>query len=382
MTPVARLLAIAWAGAALAGAAAAAERLLVLPVADETGVAGAAAAVEERLAAGLAARGWRLADAAPAEEYLRSGGLRALDSLPAAAVDAVLEASGADHLLLTRVVSWIDGPSPIVAISARLLGRGAVPAGAALAALGAAETERAFGIGRASTLSDVTDRAVERLLDGLPRPHRAAPSGDGSAGVRRFAGAGAPATWCTEGLFERAPARFATLPFAAPAEARDAARIAAELVARRLEAAGELSRVEPADFRAALVAERIPSLRYLAPDRLEGLGRRLGTTLFLRGRVWRWREARPAGDNPGAEVELDFELVDVAAGRILCSSRHAGTATDFERAFLRGGVGSAVALADRLAAEMVASARRGGFAAPPVTPSSAPPSDPSGAPAP
>lgn len=380
MTRRARLLAIVSTGAALAGAAAA-ERILVLPAADDTGVEGAAAAVEQRLAVGLAARGWRLADAAPAEDELRARGLRALDSLPAEAVDAVLDAAGAERVLLTRVVSWIDGPSPIVAISARMLGRGAAPAGAALAALGAAETERAFGTGRARTLDELADRAVERLLDGLPRPGAAAPPG-GEGRVRRFAGAGAPVTWCTEGLLDGEPARFATLPFAAPAEARDAARIAAELVGRRLEAGGALSRVEPADFRAALVAERIPSLRYLAPDRLEALGRRLGTSLFLRGRVWHWREARPAGGNPGAEVELDFELVDVAAGRILCSSRHAGAATDFERAFLRGGAGSAVALADRLAAEMVASARRGGFAVPPVPPPSAAPPEPSGAPSP
>ena len=39
-------------------------------------------------------------------------------------------------------------------------------------------------------------------------------------------------------------------------------------------------------------------------------------------------------------------------------------------------------LADRLTAEMVASARRGGFATPAVPSPSAPPSDPSGAPAP
>ncbi|KAB2956987.1 MAG: hypothetical protein F9K18_12965 [Thermoanaerobaculia bacterium] len=131
----------------------------------------------------------------------------------------------------------------------------------------------------------------------------------------------------------------------------------ADLLARRLAADGSFSVVEAADFRAALVAGRIPSLRRLDAERLLALGRGLGTTVFLRGAIWRWRDGRPYGVNGGTEVELDLELVDVEAGRILWTSHLARRGEDYQRLFLRGATGCAVGLADQMIAEMLDAAR-------------------------
>jgi len=146
--------------------------------------------------------------------------------------------------------------------------------------------------------------------------------------------------------------RVALLPLANLTRASDAARGAGAAVARRVAASAWLELVEPADLRAAMVDARIPSIRHLDPDRLRALGERLGTSCFLRGTIWRWREGVP-GALTGPEVELELELVDVAAGRVLWATHGARSGNDYTGLFLRGAIGSGVALTDRLVAEML-----------------------------
>ena len=149
------------------------------------------------------------------------------------------------------------------------------------------------------------------------------------------------------------PIHVCVVPFANDSRVRGAPRLVAELLTRRLEASDGFDAVEPGDFRAALLAERVPSLERLDPDRLRAVGARLGTPLFVRGTVWRWREGASGGGAVAPEVELELELVDVSAGRVLWAAHLARKGTDYAGLLLRGSIRSAAVLADQMLAEMI-----------------------------
>jgi hypothetical protein len=91
---------------------------------------------------------------------------------------------------------------------------------------------------------------------------------------------------------------------------------------------------------------------------MAALGRRLGTSLFLRGTVFRWRrEASGGGAASAPAVELSLMLIDASGGRILWASHHERRGDQYQRLLGLGSVTNVVALADRVVAEMVASLR-------------------------
>lgn len=331
-------------------------RLAVLLPADPTGSRGVPERVAAALVAAASARGWTVVEGAEVEDVLREARLRALDSLPTERLPELLARLDASAVLLTSVATWLPGPSPIVALSGRALLPDGREAWSGVEALTANDTEGAFGFGRVEQIESLAELAVERLLADFPAPGAIALA-QPPAGRRRAIGLVEPSTYRAAELFGPQPVRICLLPLRGPGDAPAAPRQVADLLARRLAADGSFTVVEPADFRAALVEGRIPSLRRLDAERLLALGRALGTTVFLRGSIWRWRDGRPYGVNSGTEVELDLELVDVEAGRILWNSHLARRGEDYQRLFLRGATGCAVGLADQMIAEMLDAAR-------------------------
>lgn len=209
--------------------------------------------------------------------------------------------------------------------------------------------------------------AVERGAQSLPAPGA---RGESRAAHGRRWGLSAPATFRSTALPSSAPIRVCLVPFVNASESRAAPRIVADLLSRRLAESGRFTLVEPADFREALLAERVPALRDLDPERLRAVGARLGTTYFLRGSIWRWREASPRSDAVLPEVDLQLELVDVASRRVVWTAHHARRGEDYQGLLLRGAVGTVVELADRVVGEMVRAEERAkpiGGARPPAS---------------
>jgi hypothetical protein len=137
-----------------------------------------------------------------------------------------------------------------------------------------------------------------------------------------------------------------------------AAGIVAHLLAIRLRDAG-FEPVEAADLRDAMRAEGLRSFRALDSALLARVGERVGTRLFLSGSVYAWRNPPPQGGAVPPEVSLELTLVDVVSGRVLFSGQHARTGGDYAFFLQRGAVASAVALADRVVAELLDSLRTG-----------------------
>lgn len=328
--------------------ASAGARVLLLPAESASADIDAPSALEASLAEALSRRGWEVVRGEPLERELRRARIRRTDSLSAERQKELLTTLDAKAVLFSAVASWRTVPEPLVALSARLVSAEGALLWSELAGSTASASEGALGLRRPDSIEELAQRVAERLVVDLPGPGGAVRAPERPSRPMRLA---RPPTYRSRQL-GTATRRVALLPLANLTRASDAPRAAGVAVARRVAASEQFELVEPAELRAALLAERIPSIRHFDPKRLRALGERLGTSCFLRGTVWRWREGVP-GAIAGPEVELQLELVDVAAGEVLFATHGARSGADYAGLFLRGAIGSGVALADRLVGEML-----------------------------
>jgi len=331
----------------------AAGRLALLPVENLSDSEDAALFLVPALAAAFEERGWQPVAGEPVERILREERARRGDTIPDRVRARLLNELGADGVAAATVLVWLPGRNPIVALSARILGPDGDEAGAIRAA-SAADRSRAFGLGPSAEIAEVASRAVTDLVHALPAPGEE----PGPAGRRHSPGGRDPVVLRAPEVFGDRPLRVCVLPFGNDSRERGAPRILAEVLARRLRGSGAFEPIEPAELRAALRAERIPSLRFLDADALRGVAARLGTPLFLRGSIWRWTEGSPVSPGPVPEVEIELELVDVESGRTLWAAHHGRRGDDYLGLFLRGRIGTATGLLDQVVAEIVSASRR------------------------
>jgi hypothetical protein len=287
---------------------------------------------------------------AEVERALFTHRLRRLDSVPDAIRERICAELDVSAVLLARVGTWLPGLDPVVVLSARLVGPDGATAWAGFRSLTAGETADTFDLRRAATVEEVAGRAVEGLCADLPGPGAAVPLPGPRA--RPFY-LPAPAAFRAR-AFDAPLTRVALVPFTNLTRVRDAPRTAGDQLERQLAASGAFEVVEPADFRAAMRAEAIPSLRRLEPAQLRAIGARVGAPVFARGTVWRWTETTAWTGAVDPEVELEVELVDVERGRVLGAAHLARTGSDYAGFLLRGRIRTAAALAERVVAEIVA----------------------------
>jgi TolB-like protein len=336
------------AAASSAGAATASpNRVVLLPFDNIAHAADGAAVVTSKLELALAARGYEVVRGGSVEELLRAGRVRYLDSVPLKVLHELAERHGAGGVVVGSLLTWTSGV-PTVAVSARLL----APDGACLwsnaAALAATETGGAFGRGRVKELELLARRATDRLVATLP-----APADLGRARPRGGGGAAHVTQYRSPELFAK-PRRLAILPLENVAdEDASVARIVDALLRNRLAVHSGLAIVEPAELRAAIVAEGVTTLWGASPEKLKKVGDRVGTTLFLRGAVLRGLL------DPEQTVELHLYIVDVEARRVLWSALQDRSKAEFEKLLGLGNVDASVTVADRVVLELVESLYEG-----------------------
>ena len=329
-------------------------RLALLPPENVSGVTAAPPAVEELLATLAARQGWTVVRGEAVDRALHAARIWRLDSFSTTALRALGEELGASAVLISTVDTWLDGENALFAASASLRAVDGTTLWSRFFSLSGSETAGALSFHRAADVAEVARRAFERAGAGFPSPGAAAPPA-------RYPGSrwslARPPTFRAASLAAEPGVRLCIIPFANSTDDRAAPRIVADLLSRRLAESDRFTVVEPAELRAALLAEKVPAIRNLDPPRLRQIGARLGTTYFLRGTVWRWREGSPRTDRVSPEVELQLELVDVASQRVLWTAHHRRRGDDYEGLFLRGRVSNVAALADRVLAEMLQAER-------------------------
>jgi hypothetical protein len=323
----------------------------LLPFENLTIAPEAPARVSKGIAAALAKKGWKVADGAPVEEALDAAHVRYLDSIDSAVRPKLAEALGVSAFVLGSVYAWDAGADPRVAFAVTLVGSGGNVLFSDLLSMRGEDAEDLFQSGRLFTLDEVAAEAIGRMAKRFPRPG-AVPERPATRSLPVHLPS--PRTFRSPSLVDGVRHRALVLPFA-NAGPHEAARIVAELFARRLAASKLFDVVSPADLRAAFVAEKIHDLTDPA-ERLR-LGKRLGTTLFLTGTIYEFREAQQAASST-PQLEMEGTLTDAATGEILWTSYASRLGTQYRGLLQLGEIHGIVGLADQSISEMIRAAEK------------------------
>jgi hypothetical protein len=324
-------------------------RVVLLPFGNLSGVERAQGALVPSLALKLTAKGWDVVRGEEVDDFLRKERVRYVDSLTASTRTKILAAFSADAAVTGTIYAFADGDNAVTALSARMVrGDGSV-AWTSTVGLTADETEGLLGLGRAKTLVALADRALDRLVVTLPAPGEKARVETRSAPILKAS----PPTYKAVALKGEAVRRVCILPLANFTDVRIAPRVLTDLLQHELEASGRFEVVEPADLRAALVAEKVRGISSLDPAALAAIGRRVGTSLFLGGTVYRYWDPGVRATSATPEVDLEIVLVDATAGRIVWTGGNARKGRDYKGLFQLGALRSVVALSDQVLGELV-----------------------------
>lgn len=322
----------------------AAERVVLVPFDAVARTRSARAIVMPHLEAALDVRGHAVVSGEEVERFLHRERIRHLDSIPAPKLAALLDELDAEAAVLGAILTWdAAGPEPRVALSARMVGRDGRTLWSAVAGLSAAETERAFGLGRAPDATALSRRVISRLLETLPQGRPGGPrSGKRAVDLPRVYRS--PETAGTA-------LRICLLPLENRTEQREAPRVVEEILQHRLGERPGLTVVPPADLRGAIVSAGLRAPSLLSRDQLRSLSSGVGTSLFLRGAILGFGAGPDGSGIP--EVELHLTLLDAESGRTLWSGVHRRGGLDYEGLLGLGAVREPAALASQVVAELV-----------------------------
>jgi hypothetical protein len=228
-----------------------------------------------------------------------------------------------------------------------------------IAGASADDAEGLFGLGRPATADDLASSVVATLLRRFPKPGTEAAL---VPGPRKPLFRGGALAYRAPDLDTTHPNLVAVLPFTNDTRVPEAARVLAEVAALRLAAAAGFETVEPARLRAAALQARVATFRGIGPDELRKLAGAVGTTLFLRGTIFRYDDpAKREVATPAIQVEIS--LVDAGTGKVLWVAQHERTGEDYASLLMLGSVSNAVTLADRVISEMIDAPSLGSTAA-------------------
>jgi len=268
------------------------------------------------------AKGWQVKSGGEIEALLEQERVRYLDSIDAGVRDKILEKSGADAILSVTV--YLNKPA--VGLSARLVDRDGEIVWANVAAVAPGDTERVLGLAK----RNVAEEAVKALMR------------DFGTHIHTQRPRSSAAHYLSPELDKSRP--ICVLPFDNHSTITDAPRVLADVLAMRLAAAG-FRVVDPVVLRDAALKSRV-SLH--TPD-LALLAKSVGTPLFLRGTIYTYNES--------PSIDVEATLVDAAAGKVLWASQQSRKGSDYIGFLMLGAVSNSVSLSDRVAAEMIATAR-------------------------
>jgi TolB-like protein len=329
------------AAAAVFVCATASAELAILPFEDSSGSPNARPQVAKLIENAVRSKGWRIAttDIAPILEKER---VRYVDSLDPAVRTRILDATESSAFLSGAIYTYSDSRIPVVALSARLVGRNGKVLWSNVIGVSADDTEGLFGFGRKTGVDAVAADAVAMLMRDFPQADTSSPGLP--AGPRKPLLHTRPISYRSPDI-DATDAPICVLPFENLSSAPEASRIVADVLALRL--ATERNVIEPAVMRSAALAARIGSFRNIASRDLEALAESLGTPLFLRGTVYSFATTGEA------RFHVEMSLVDIKTGRVLWAAQHVRKGSDYIGFLMQGNVSNAVSLTDRVVSEMI-----------------------------
>ena len=329
--------------------AAAAPRVLIVPLENVARSPAGRAVVMSALELGLTRRDYEVVSGAVVEEFLRKHRIRYLDSIPTAQVKDMLDALGADALVMGSLLNYDakrrDGE---VALSLRMVGPDGTTVWSAMGGLSTADTVGAFKQGRVGSVEELARRLVGEMLTSMPSG-KVPPAQE----VRGGRTGGGPRVYRSRELAGR-ELTISVLPLQNRSSTRSAARAMEAILQERLAEQAGIRVVSPADLRQAVVATGLRAPSRLSGPQLARLGKALGTTLFLQGTILEYGQAFiETGETPAVEIYLS--LFDAETGRTLWSGLHRRVGTDYQGLLKLGAINAQSTLASRTVAELLSS---------------------------
>lgn len=163
----------------------------------------------------------------------------------------------------------------------------------------------------------------------LPSPRRAAPAGEGAAGLKKIA----------------------VLPFNNISGRKDAGRIVTDTYVTEIFRGGRYRIEEPGNILQFMIQERIDTIGEMELERISILGKRLKADGVLVGTVEEFDDGRASGGVP--TVSVSARLIDSATGRVVWSEQWRRRGDEYIIIFDIGSVRSVTALAQKVVREMI-----------------------------
>jgi len=332
--------------AASAGAA----TLVLMPLDNVSGEQSAQEILPPLLAKAVAAKGWNVATGNDIESLLEQRRIRYFDFLGDDVRQSVLTSAGASAILTITVYTYAQTRNASIGLTARLVDAAGSTQWSNIAGLTSKDTERALGFGEKNSLAELAPQAVAMLLNGFPCgscvEHRA-------QAIPRESFRRRALSYSDPDLDHTRP--ICILPFDNESSVPEAVRLVADVLALRLEAAG-FTVINPTMVRDAALKARI-SFHKVGSQDLLTLAKAIGTPLFLRGTIYRFDDPVARNGTPTPALDLEVTLVDVRAGRILWAVQDDRKGTDYTGFLMLGAISNSVSLTDRVATEIIATAR-------------------------
>lgn len=353
------LLLLAASGAGLAPVAAAPQeqgaRFALLPLRNLSDDADAPYALFARVRGELELRGASFVPEGELEGELRRRRVRYTDSVSAADVRAIADATGAEYVLAGTLIDYEPGLLPRVSLALRAIdARTGQRSASSVVTLRGEDFEGLLGLGRIEDEAELVSVAIDELLADFgsggapvqpaPRPDLRERTGHPKGGWGFMVPDFDPA----------AVESVAVLPLNNRSMEGEGATVFAELLGDAWFGGTGVQVVEPGEVRAALVALKVRSMDFVDLQMLAELGRTVGTRWFALGSIERFGDEVIVGTLRYPEVEATIELLDVESGRIVAASGVRRRGDHYETVLGLGAVRNSIELAQRAAREIVA----------------------------
>jgi hypothetical protein len=329
-------------------------RYALVPPRNLTGDAEALDAVVGGLQRELERRGATFADPREIDAVLRARRVRYTDSIARADLEAIRDATGAGAAIVGTLLEYVPGGAPRIAATLRVLSAGdGTRVASSVVSLRGEDFEGLLGLGRIEDVETLAAETVERLASlfderGAPRAAPAARAGrarpsppDGGHGFAR------------EDFDARSIERVAVLPLANRSRHPEAASVFAELLGDAWSRSGRVQVVEPADLRAAMVAQKVRSMQFVDLARLAELGRAIGVRYFAVGSVDRFGDEVLVDDDRYPEVQATVQIIDAERATIVAAAGLRRVGNEYASVLGLGVVRDRLELARRAAREIV-----------------------------
>lgn len=317
--------------------------IVLLPLDNVAGEEAVATELAPLITKAAEAKGWKVVAGPEIETLLEEKRVRYLDSLEKDVRDAVLEKSGANAILMVTVYKYAQSRNSTVALSAHLVDADGMTTWANITGVAASDTERPFGLDKKESVHDVAIEAINTLMRTFP---------DGGHAPRlshlRSQKRGGAESFASPDLVRSQ--RICVLPFDNASSVSNATRVLADSLTIRLLASG-FNVVDAAELRAAALQAGV-SFHEIGSQDMVAIAKIVGAPSFLRGTIYSYNES---GATP--QIEVEGTLVDVAAGRVLWAAQDNRKGTDYVGFLMLGAVSNSISLTDRVAAELIATAR-------------------------